>query len=393
MHILTFTSLFPNGQNPDFGVFVKNRLRAIGRLPDVQCKVVAPVPYFPPLKVSAKWYAFSQIPRYEVIDAIEIHHPRYLVTPKVGMTCYGLSMFWGSLRTVKKLHVRFRIDVIDAHFVFPDGFAAILLGRALNKPVVVSARGSDITLGLRLPLVNRLIGWTLQRADRVIAVSASLRDLMVDHGTDSRKITVIPNGVDGQLFYPLDRDVARRALGLPADARIVLTVCSLVELKGVNLLIEAAALLRARHAGPFLIVVVGAGPERERLHRQIAQAGLSDTVQLVGAVPNRALVTWYNAADLFFLGSSREGWPNVVCEALACGTPVVATKVSGIPEIVDHDGLGLLVERTPEAFAEGIMTAMQKHWDREFILERGRRRNWEEVAREVHALFEGVVKG
>ncbi len=286
-----------------------------------------------------------------------------------------------------------RIDVIDAHFVFPDGFAAILLGRALNKPVVVSARGSDITLGLKLPLVNRLIGWTLQHAARVIAVSASLKELMVAHGTDPDKVTVIPNGVDTQLFYPLDQDAARHALGLPADAKIVLTVCSLVELKGVDLLIEAAALVRARYPGACRILVVGKGPERERLQRQIEQAGLGDMVRLVGTVPNRELVNWYNAADLFFLGSSREGWPNVVCEALACGTPVVATNVSGIPEIVDHDGLGLLVERTPAAFAAGILAAFDTCWDRQFILERGRRRSWEQVAREVHAVFAKVVDG
>jgi glycosyltransferase involved in cell wall biosynthesis len=210
-------------------------------------------------------------------------------------------------------------------------------------------------------------------------------------GTDPGKTTVIPNGIDGEAFHPLDRDAARRTLGLDSAARIVLTVCSLVELKGVHLLIEAAALLRARQAGACRILVVGKGPERERLQRQIDQSGLSDIVTLIGAVPNRELVTWYNAADLFFLGSSREGWPNVVCEALACGTPVVATNVSGIPEIIDHEGLGLLVERSPQAFADGLLQALQRPWDREFIAGRGRRRDWEAVAHEVLGVFSRAV--
>ena len=392
VNIMTFTSLYPHALRPDFGIFIRNRVLALHRQARVEGEVVAPVPYFPPVRIVDKWYQHSQVPRQEQRDGLAIHRPRYLVTPKVGMSLYGLSMYRGALATVKRLHAQRRIDLIDAHFVYPDGFAAVLLGRALEIPVVVSARGSDITLNLQLPLVNRLVRWTLQRADRVIAVSASLRDLMVAHGTDSGKITVIPNGIDGQTFHPLEQGAARQTLGLPIDARIVLTVCSLVELKGVHLLIEAAALLRANGADAVRIVVVGEGPERERLQQQIVQAGLADTVQLVGAIPNRELVTWYNAADLFFLGSSREGWPNVVCEALACGTPVVATKVNGIPEIVYHDGLGLLVERSPEAFAEGILTAFHTQWDREFILERGRRRSWEEVAREVHALFAEVVK-
>jgi len=125
----------------------------------------------------------------------------------------------------------------------------------------------------------------------------------------------------------------------------------------------------------------------QELKNLVLSQGLEDSVFFVGSVPNDQLPTWYNAADLFFLGSSREGWPNVVCEALACGTPVVATPVHGIPEILTSEDLGMMVERTPDAFAEGIVNAFAKKWDRQHIAWIGQQRTWRNVAAEVHELF------
>jgi len=391
MKILVFTNLYPNALDPDFGVFIRNRIVALNGKEGIEIRVVAPVPYFPPINISEKWFNYSQIPKIEIIDGIEVHHPRYFVSPKIGMSFYGLWMFLGALLTIKRLEKESSFDVIDAHFLYPDGFAAVLLGRFFKKPVTVSARGSDVNQYLTLPFVRHLVAWVLKNASHLVAVSASLKEAMVAHGAPADSISVIPNGIDQDVFFPKDKALVRQGLGLSGESKVLLTVCSLVELKGVHLLIEAVQRVKEVFLGSFRVLIVGKGPERNRLQEKITQWELDDIITLVGAVPNSELVDWYNAADVFFLGSSREGWPNVVGEALACGIPVVATNVNGIPEILDNEGLGIMVERSPEGFSQGILEAFSKTWDRDFILSCGRRRTWDNVAREVFAVLYGVT--
>jgi glycosyltransferase involved in cell wall biosynthesis len=391
MKILTFTTLYPNRDNPDFGIFVKNRMKAVSHLPGVEVKVVAPVPWFPPLRIFHKWYTFSQIPRHEVIDGIEVYHPRYLVTPKVGMTCYGFWMFLGALGCIRGLRRSYDFDLIDAHFVYPDGLAALLSARVFKKPVVISARGTDVVLYRTLPLVKHLLRATLKRADRLVAVSRSLGELMVEEGARREALSVIPNGIDPGRFTLSDQKAARQKLGLAETDRILVTVGALVELKGMHLLLEALRLLNEQGRGGFRTFIIGKGGMRPLLERKIVEYGLEEQVTLLGHVANENLAAWYNAADLFFLGSSREGWPNVVCEAQACGLPVVATPVNGIPEILDSEDLGIMVERTPADFARGIEQALAQTWDRRHIADRGRERTWEKVAGEIHALLLKVV--
>jgi len=390
MKILVFTNLYPNALSPNFGVFIRNRIIALHKK-NIDVKVVAPVPWFPPLNISTRWYSFSQIPLLEVIDDIEVYHPRYLVTPKVGMTLYGYWMFLGVRKLVMQLKESFSFDLIDAHFLYPDGFAACLLGQHYDFPVVLNARGSDVNSYLQMPRIKTLLARSMKQADRLVAVSNSLRDQMVANGAPPDRTSVIPNGIDPTCFFRMDTGRARQELGLEKDEKIILTVCSLIELKGVHLLIEAVAKVREAFSCPVSLMVVGTGPEKARLKSLIEQFALQDCVRLVGNVANRELVGWYNAADLFLLGSSREGWPNVVCEALACGTPVVATAVNGIPEILDSEELGIMVERTAEAFACGIEKAFAQNWDRDKIARIGQERTWENVAEEVCELFQSVL--
>ena len=391
MKILVFTNLYPNGLNPNFGVFIRNRTLALSKIDDVEIKVVAPVPWFPPIKITDKWYRFSQIPRHEVIDGIDVYHPRYLVTPKVGMSFYGYWMFLGARRLLRNIHEYFPFDLIDAHFLYPDSYAACLLGRDYGCPVVVTARGSDVTSYTRIASIKKHISRTLQGADRLIAVSASLAKIMVSNGAGSQKVCVISNGIDPERFFLNDSIQARRKLGFRDDEKIILTVCSLVVLKGIHLLIEAISLLGDDILASIKLAIVGTGPEENHLRALVDKYSLHDRVLFVGSVPNGDLVDWYNGADLFFLGSSREGWPNVVCESLACGTPVVATAVNGIPEILDSEELGIMVERTPEDFARGIKQAFARDWDRQLIAAKGQQRTWENVANEVHELFGTVL--
>lgn len=391
MNILVFTTLYPNNIWPNHGVFVKERMTRVARLEACRLKVVAPVPYSPAVKLGWRW-RFSRVAQQEVIEGVEVYHPRYLMTPKVGMSLYGMSMFLSLLPKVKEIQRSFAFDLIDAHYVYPDGFAALLLGRFFRKPVVVSARGSDINLFATLPIIRRLLQFTLRRADKVIAVCQALRQGIMQLGIPEEDVIVVPNGVDPDKFYPFSKQEARRSLGLPAHKTILLSVGGLVPIKGFDFLIKALKLLLKRIPGGNLhLVIVGQGPCRRKLEKLVSALHLDGDVFLAGPASHQDLYLWYNAADLFCLASSREGWPNVLLESLACGTPVVATKVSGIPEVVRSDLVGLLTERNEQEIAKAISLALQKRWRHEEIAGYARQQTWERVAESVYKVFASVL--
>ena len=391
MKILTFTTLFPNSIRPEFGIFIKNRIISLAQIADVKIKVVAPVPWYPPIKFPRKWYHYSQIPKHEYIDNIEVYHPRYLVTPKIGMTLYGLWMCLGSLCTIKKIQKSFAFDLIDAHYVFPDGFAAIILGRFFKKPVVISARGTDINYYRKLPIIRHLLRFTLKYADHLVAVSSSLAELMIHEGAKRNALSIIPNGINPEHFYPFDQTEARDKLGLNTKCKILISVGNLIELKGFHILLEALHLLIKQGEDDLYAFIIGQGELKSSLERKIVEYNLVNHVKLLGHIPNRTLVDWYNAADLFFLGSRSEGWPNVVCEAQACGLPVVATPVNGIPEIIVDQELGTIVNRDPISFSQGIKTSLNREWNRKLIAQRGKKRTWNLVAKELFESFSNLT--
>ncbi len=388
MNILTFTTLWPNHEQPNFGVFVKHRAVALAGQPGVRMRVVAPVPYFPKSLdfgfVPTHWRRMARIAERETIAGLETFHPRYFNPPKVGMRFYGHWMARSALELVQRLHAAAPIDLIDAHYVYPDGDAAARLGEALRVPVCVTARGTDINLFAQMPAIRPLIQRTLQRAQGIVAVSAALKERMIELGIEPEKIAVIRNGVDRDVFQPRDRLTARHKLGLAAEAKLIVSVAALVPLKGVDRLIEAMQLILQTQPQARLYVI-GEGAERTVLTARIAALSLQDRVFLLGAKPQPELADWYAAADLFCLTSQREGCPNVVIEALACGTPVVATDVGGIGELVSADCGRLVPQAQADAagLAQQINEALSVEWKREAIVARGGARSWAEVAEEL----------
>lgn len=388
--VLVFTSLYPNHLNPQLGVFIKERMTRYAKSSGNIVRVVAPVPYFPPLKWSRR-YQFSQIHHYEMIEGIDVYHPRYAMTPKVGMMWYGLLMFLSVLPRVSKIHRELGFDVIDAHFVYPDGFAAMLLGHWFKKPVVVSARGSDINQYKDFRVIREILKRTLLGADRVIAVSQALKDNMVRLGIPQERVSVIPNGVDPGKFAPMPKQEARDALHLSGH-RLILSVGNLTENKGMDLLIKALHILvYQRHRSDLHLAIVGDGPCRHVLADLVVSLNLLDHVTLVGSIPHHELNRWYSAADVFCLASAREGLPNVVLEALACGTPVVATPVGGIPEVISSERVGLLVRRNERHLADTIAMALERNWDRNALVQHVSGWTWDHVATALQDVFESVV--
>jgi glycosyltransferase involved in cell wall biosynthesis len=237
------------------------------------------------------------------------------------------------------LQTRFNFDLIDAHYFYPDGVAAALLGRSLGKPVVITARGTDVNLIADFRLPRRWIRWAAARAAGIVTVSEALRERLLELGLRGSSIEVLRNGVDLELFAPQDRAAARRELGIAEVGSVVASVGWLIPRKGHDLAIRAVARL-----SKTMLLIVGEGPEEAALRRLAEQIGVAGRVRFVGSVPQERLPAAYNAADVLVLASSREGFPNVLLEALACGTPVVATAVWGTPEIVASPAAGRLVQ-------------------------------------------------
>ena len=361
LRILSITTLYPNAERPTFGVFVENRLRKLAERPGIEVRVVAPVPWFPLRHdVFGGYGRLARIPGAELRHGIEISHPRFLQIPKVG-TYLSPYLLYTALRP----HVRALIadegdiDLIDAHVYYPDGVAAALLAKALGKPVSVTARGTDLNFYPdRYPRVGRMIAKTAKSVDASITVCSALRNALLKLGAAPDSVHVMRNGVDLDLFCPCDRAAARRRWKLQRPTLV--SVGHLIERKGHDLVIEAL-----RQLPDVDLIIAGEGPERERLQRQAARLGIGDRVHFAGVVEHRRLPDLYRAADALVLASSREGWPNVLLEALACGTPVIATRNWGTPEIVSAPEAGLLMDdRTPEAIAQAAGQLLNARLDR-----------------------------
>lgn len=387
LRLLTFTTLFPNGEQPNHGIFVENRLRHLLASGAAQSVVVAPVPYFPSRAARfGGWSRYARVAAYEERHGLAVHHPRFPLIPRVGMAASPALLAAAMLGFLRRIEARgSAFDIIDAHYLYPDGVAALWLGRRLGRPVVITARGSDVNLIPRYRLPRRMIRWAIREAAALIAVSGALKEALVALGAEAERVTVLRNGVDLSLFRPGDREAARRALGLSRPT--LLSVGNLVELKGHHRVIEAL-----RRLPGFDLVIAGEGPERDRLEQLRRRLGLAERVRLLGAVPHSALPAIYTAADALVLASSREGWPNVLLEAMACGAPAAASAVGGIPEVVQAPEAGELIRNnTPQGIAEAVASLFARLPARRAVRAYAEGFGWEETTNGQIAVFRRVL--
>ena len=357
IRLVTFSTLYPNAVQPNHGVFVENRLRHLIASGEVVSRVVAPVPYFPFRAARFGQYAqFARVPRWEERNGLTVHHPRYPLIPKIGMNLSPWLMAMAALPAVKAaIAAQGGADILDAHYLFPDGVAATIIGRKLGIPVVMTARGTDVSLIPRYPVPRRLIQNACRSAAGIITVSAALKDGLAEIGVEPQRVTVLRNGVDLNLFRPLDRQATRQRLGLIGPTLI--SVGHLIERKGHDLIVQAMPSLPG-----FTLLIAGEGPERGKLERMIADLGVGDRVRLLGARPHAELPELYGAADALILASSREGWANVLLEAMACGTPTIGARIWGNPEVIAKPEAGILMgERSAKGVAEAVLALFGPH--------------------------------
>ena len=344
VRLLTFTTLFPHEGRPNHGIFVENRLRHLVASGEAISTVVAPVPWFPSRSARfGDWSRNARAGRVETRDTLTVYHPRYASIPKAGMSVAPAALFAAALPTIRRLEASgAAFDAIDAHYLYPDGVAAVALGRVLRKPVVVTARGSDVTQFPDYRMPRRMIYWAIRHAAALVSVSAGLRDALIELGAPAAKVTVLRNGVDLDLFRPSDPLAARAIWGFGGP--MLLSVGHLIARKRHHFAIEALTDLP-----DWRLAIVGDGPERSALEALSRRLNVSDRVIFCGSQPHSALPGFYSAADLSILASSREGWANVLLESMACGTPVVASRIPGNPEVVTGHAAGVIVEENSAA--------------------------------------------
>lgn len=386
---LLFSSLYPSSVRPGHGIFVETRLRELLKTGEVETRVVAPVPWFPfSSTVFGEYARFAATPKFERWNGIAVHHPRYYLLPKIGMNMAPQALANGAIPTVRRLIAEgFDFDLIDAHYYYPDGIAAGIIARAVGKPFIVTARGTDLNLIADYTEPRRRILETASLADASIGVCNALMDKLSTLGAAPEKLNVFRNGVDLERFRPEPMDEARCQLGL-AGCRIILSVGNLVELKGHDIAISAMASLPS----DVILVIVGKGPLESELKSLADRLKISDRVVFAGPVPNTDLRWWYSAADVLALCSSREGWANVLLESMACGTPVISTAVGGTPEIVTNPHVGRLMRtRDSAGFLEAFSGLMDGYPDRQAVRQYAEQYSWTETSNRQVALFRRIM--
>lgn len=390
LRVLLFSSLFPSSERPIHGIFVETRLRELVKTGLVEAKVVAPVPWFPfKGKRFGEYGQFAATPRYEERNGLQVHHPRYLLAPKVGMNLAPHTMAMAALPLLKKLiSDGFDFDLIDAHYYYPDGVAAGILARKLGKPFVVTARGTDLNLIPEYTYPRKLILKTAQEASASIGVCRALMDTLAGLGADASKLNTLRNGVDLERFVPEPRDVARQKLGLPTKQRLLLSVGHLIERKGHHIAIDALPLLPA----DVMLLIAGSGPERNALQARAEKLGVAQRVRFAGVIPQVDLKWWYSAADALALCSSREGWANVLLESMACGTPVIATDIWGTPEVVSTPAAGVLMpERSEKGLAAAWNALAAAYPERQATRGHAETFSWDDTTQGQLALFRAAL--
>jgi glycosyltransferase involved in cell wall biosynthesis len=375
LRVLTLSTLFPDGSQPNLGVFVERQTLGLAALPDTQVEVVSPVGLPPwPLSRHPHYRARAGLPSEESWKGLRVHRPRFPVLPRVGQARSARAMARRLLPMLTALRARYPFDVIDAEFFWPDGPAAMHLSQALHVPFSVKARGADIQYWGGRPGIGAQVVAAGLRAHGLLAVSAALRNVMAGMGMPAENIRVHHTGVDLERFRPIDRAAAKAALGV--EGPLLVSAGALIPRKGQAFVVQAL-----EHLPGATLLLIGEGEDRVKLEALARPLGAR--VRLLGARPHAELPGLLAAADVMVLPSSSEGLANVWVEALACGTPIVITDVGGAREVLDRPEAGRLVARDPAGIAAAVKAILADPPAPQAVRRTAERFTWERNARDL----------
>jgi glycosyltransferase involved in cell wall biosynthesis len=377
--VLCLSTVFPNPAETDFGFFVERRMRRVAE--HIPVTVVAPVAVVEYGNPQRKFPPLGRIPKESQLGALQVYYPRYFYPP-LGGWVNGFFLAGQVCRTLSKLE----FDLIDSHFAHPDGVAAAVLARMFSKPYVVTLRGNETDHAVYAPR-RRAMAWALRGAARVLAVSERLRRFAIELGCDAGRVITTPNGIDGSVFFPRERQ--------PQTRKVILSAGYLVERKGHHRVAEALRMVVDSGVEAELWIAGGPGREGEfeaEIRAAVAGAGVEDRTRFLGAVKPERLADLMSNCDVFALASRNEGWPNVVHEAMGCGAPVVATDIGAINEMIPDERFGYVVPfGEPAALAGALRRALTREWDRKAISDRALARSWDNVGAEVAAILKEAI--
>ena len=382
--IALVTPILPIPQDPTRGRFIFETAKALSKQAQVRVFLQQadylhhhlpgmPQPAIPPLEGPVR------------LDGLDVEAGTYPAIPKISRPLNG----WLCGRSVLPGMKAFKPDAIVGYWVYPEGAGGLHAARQLGVPGIIGALGTDIHMrsGMNAWLTRR----TLQQADAVITVSEAMtRYTTSHHGVAPDRITTIVNGFNTGIFGPKPLAQTRQKLGLGADEELILYVGRLIEAKGLRELMQAfQAVLEKRPRAR--LALAGEGALKAELQSRIEQLKLGERVQLLGGLSPDEVADWMSCANVLSLPSWSEGYPNVLVEALACGCPVVASRVGGIPEIVnDRNGI-MHAARDVAALTEALLRALGHPWQREAIAQ-ACTRTWDDVATETLAVCQRLIR-
>lgn len=335
-HVVVLSSLFPSSVQPGAGLFIRERMFRVGA--HLPLAVVAPTPWFPFQSLIQRWRPGfrPEAPRHEFQSGRDVWFPRFLCVPGLFKRLDGLFMALGAWSRLRQLRRSGRLDLIDAHFAYPDGYAATLLGRWLKVPVTITLRGTESRLASD-PVFAPKVAQALRSAIQVFSVSESLRHVALSLGMPPGQVQVVGNGVDLQRFSPMPQAAARPALGLPRGVPVLVSGGGFVERKGFQRVIALLHALRKQFPG-LVYLMVGDGPARSALEKPAHELNLGDRVRFTGVIGREQVPADVAAFDIALQPAVVPyAAPLKLFEYLALGNAIVAPNQPNLAEIL-HDG-------------------------------------------------------
>lgn len=391
LKILMLTRLFPSSAQPTLGTFCLERARALAQVADV--RVMVPTPYFPSwIKISKQWSVWSEVEREGTLEeGIRTTYPRYFLVPKLGTFLQGISISHCAYQNYLSDYEDWVPDIIDGHFAFPDGYAAVNLATKIGCKSVVTCHGADLRVYPGLMFVDKMLAQTFQRAGRVISVSSDLMKRSIALGCPPENARFLTNGVDPAKFSLRAKSECRKRLNLPLDRKIGVYVGFLIDRKNQSLVIQSIAEIRKRGLVPPLIVLVGDGPNLQRLQHEVQVLRLEQDVFFAGQKAHDEVPVWMGASDWLILSSDYEGWATVYFEAMACGRPVLTSNVSSAKDAICKPEYGCVVDPcTSEAFASALLDASSREYDEHLIRQYAEEHSWEKWAKSAMLIFDEI---
>jgi teichuronic acid biosynthesis glycosyltransferase TuaC len=356
LRVLTLATLFPDKTRPQFGPFVEMQTRGLAAHPDVELIVVAPVGLLPFGSLYPRYRSLATLPDVEEWKGLTVHRPRFRHLPRA----LALLDAGAIAKTVDPIARAFQPDVIDAQFFWPDGVAAVMLGKALNIPVSIKARGADIHYWGNAAGIGKRVVEAGCSADGLLSVSQALKYDMVALGMPARRITVHRTGIDRNLFRARDREMAKAAMGITGP--LLVSVGNLIARKGHHHVIAALQDIPGAD-----LVIIGGGGELDDLKLLAKQCGVGNRVRFTGSLPHAVIANWLAAADAMVLMSASEGLANAWIEALASGTPIVISKAGGAREVVSIPEAGRIALAEPADIAEKVTDVLAANYPRDAV--------------------------